>query len=99
VVTVRTVKTWRGVEGQEVWLHSASALDGGRGLCGAVIALVLGEEHQHALNRGVDGLQSHSGCCGEEHQPALNGGVDGLQSHSGCCGEENNLLGLPESVL
>jgi len=51
-----------------VWLHpaSASVLDGGRGLCGALIALQLEKEHHYTLNRGVDGPQSHSGCCGEE---------------------------------
>jgi len=54
------------MEGQEVWLHSALVLYGGCGLCGALIALLLGKEHQYTLNRGVDGPQSHSGCCGEE---------------------------------
>jgi len=47
------------MEGQGVWLHSASVLGGGRGLCGALIALLLGKEHQYTLNRGVDGPQSH----------------------------------------
>lgn len=42
-----------------MWLHSASAsvLDGGRGLHGALIALLLEKEHQYNLSRGVNGPQ------------------------------------------
>ena len=56
-LTVRTMKTEEG----EVWLHSASVVDDGGGLCGALIALFFRKEHHYTLNRGMDGPQSLSG--------------------------------------